>query len=135
MSQRDAIAFPINRRVLLAGAAAAMAALRPPTVLAGKDPAVRRLELVARPVEAALHGSARPPVQAWGYGSRVPGPEIRLRRGERLRVELVNPRLQVTTVHWHGLRVPNAMDGVPPLTQSPIAPGKDAAKPRVYAVH
>jgi FtsP/CotA-like multicopper oxidase with cupredoxin domain len=54
----------------------------------------------------------------------VPGPEIRVRQGERLRIQVENQLTQATTVHWHGLRVPNAMDGVPFLTQNPIAPGE-----------
>ena len=50
---------------------------------------------------------------------------IRVKQGERLRVLVENRLPQETTVHWHGLRVPNAMDGVPHLTQVPIAPGHD----------
>ena len=60
----------------------------------------------------------------WTYNGTVPGPEIRIRQGERLRVSIVNELAEETTVHWHGLRVPNAMDGVPHLTQKPIAPGE-----------
>ena len=52
----------------------------------------------------------------------MPGPEIRVRQGERLRVAVRNGLTEETTVHWHGLRVPNDMDGVPHLTQKPIAP-------------
>lgn len=59
----------------------------------------------------------------WCYGGTVPGPEIRVRQGERLRIEVENALDEETTVHWHGMRVPNAMDGVPHLTQQPIAPG------------
>ncbi len=54
----------------------------------------------------------------------MPGPEIRVRQGDRLRVSVENRLDEETTVHWHGLRVPNAMDGVPHLTQKPVAPGK-----------
>jgi FtsP/CotA-like multicopper oxidase with cupredoxin domain len=53
----------------------------------------------------------------------VPGPLIRLRRGEELRARVANDLTEAITVHWHGVRVPNAMDGVPHLTQPPIAPG------------
>lgn len=60
----------------------------------------------------------------WAYNGTVPGSEFRLRQGERLRVSVVNELAEETTVHWHGLRVPNAMDGVPHLTQKPIAPGE-----------
>jgi FtsP/CotA-like multicopper oxidase with cupredoxin domain len=51
----------------------------------------------------------------------VPGPELRFRQGERLRIEVQNDLPVDTTVHWHGLRLPNAMDGVPHVTQPPIA--------------
>jgi FtsP/CotA-like multicopper oxidase with cupredoxin domain len=60
----------------------------------------------------------------WSYNGAVPGPEIRVRQGERLRITVENQLAEETTVHWHGLRVPNAMDGVPHLTQKPIAPGE-----------
>ena len=53
----------------------------------------------------------------------MPGPTLRVKRGEELRVRLVNELPEPTTIHWHGLRLPNAMDGVPLLTQPPIAPG------------
>ena len=57
----------------------------------------------------------------WAYDGRVPGPELRLKQGERLRVAVTNRLPEGTTVHWHGVRVPNAMDGVPHVTQAPIA--------------
>jgi FtsP/CotA-like multicopper oxidase with cupredoxin domain len=53
----------------------------------------------------------------------VPGPTLRLRQGEDLRVRLVNELALPTAIHWHGVRGPNAMDGVPGLTQVPVAPG------------
>lgn len=60
---------------------------------------------------------------AWCFNGSVPGPEIRVRQGDRLRITVDNALDEDTTVHWHGMRVPNAMDGVPHLTQTPIAPG------------
>jgi FtsP/CotA-like multicopper oxidase with cupredoxin domain len=60
----------------------------------------------------------------WAYEGTVPGPEIRVRQGDRLRVSVENRLPQETTVHWHGVRTPNAMDGVPHLTQKPIVPGE-----------
>ncbi len=59
----------------------------------------------------------------WAYDGQIPGREIRVREGDRLRVVVENELPEPTTVHWHGVPVPNAMDGVPGLTQSPIAPG------------
>ncbi|WP_297780355.1 multicopper oxidase family protein [uncultured Roseovarius sp.] len=59
----------------------------------------------------------------WCYNGSVPGPEIRVRQGDRLQVIVDNALDEQTTVHWHGVRVPNGMDGVPDLTQPPIEPG------------
>lgn len=62
-------------------------------------------------------------VQTWCYGGAVPGPEIRVRRGELLRVDLTNRLPQPTTIHWHGLALRNDMDGVPVLTQPEVPVG------------
>ena len=65
-----------------------------------------------------------PETEVWGFNGSVPGPIFRFRKGDRVRVAVTNGlREQGTTVHWHGLRVPNPMDGVPHVTQPPIAPG------------
>lgn len=61
----------------------------------------------------------------WAYNGSVPGPEIRLRQGGTLRILVDNGLDESTTIHWHGIRLPNAMDGVPDLTQPPIAPWWD----------
>jgi FtsP/CotA-like multicopper oxidase with cupredoxin domain len=62
-------------------------------------------------------------MRIWGYGGRVPGETLRLRQGEQLRRTLINELPQSTTIHWHGLCLPNAMDGVGYMTQDPVAPG------------
>jgi FtsP/CotA-like multicopper oxidase with cupredoxin domain len=62
-------------------------------------------------------------VEAWTYNGAVPGPEIRVTEGDAVRVVVRNELPQSTAVHWHGLVVPNAMDGVPGITQPPIKPG------------
>src|SRR5262249_27177333 len=54
------------------------------------------------------------------YDGTVPGPTLRIKRGEDLRVRVINDLAEPTSVHWHGVRLPNAMDGVPGLTQAPI---------------
>lgn len=61
--------------------------------------------------------------RSWFYGDRYPGPEIRVREGERLQIVVENRLSEGTTVHWHGIPLPNQMDGVPGLTQDPIPPG------------
>jgi multicopper oxidase len=62
--------------------------------------------------------------KAWTYNDEVPGPEIRVREGETLRVVLRNYLPEGTTIHWHGLPVPNKMDGVPDVTQKPVQTGQ-----------
>jgi FtsP/CotA-like multicopper oxidase with cupredoxin domain len=62
-------------------------------------------------------------VTAWTYNGTVPGPMIRVTEGDRVRVNFINNLPEPTTVHWHGINVPNAMDGVPGVTQEAIQPG------------
>lgn len=62
--------------------------------------------------------------EAWSYNGVVPGPEIRVTEGDKVRINVTNNLPQSTGVHWHGLLVPNSMDGVPFLTQPPIKPGE-----------
>ncbi len=62
-------------------------------------------------------------VRTWTWDGQVPAREIRLSRGQTMRVKLANHLPQDTTIHWHGLAIPNVMDGVPVLTQRPVAPG------------
>jgi FtsP/CotA-like multicopper oxidase with cupredoxin domain len=80
---------------------------------------VYRLE--AKPVRWKILPDTR--VTAWTYNGVVPGPEIRVPYGQRIRIEVTNSLPDETTVHWHGIDVPNAMDGVPDVTQEPIKPG------------
>ncbi len=63
-------------------------------------------------------------VKAMGYNGVLPGPEIRVNEGDPVRVIVTNNMAESTSVHWHGQRVPNAMDGVAFLTQPPILPGE-----------
>jgi FtsP/CotA-like multicopper oxidase with cupredoxin domain len=63
-------------------------------------------------------------VEAWTYNGVVPGPEIRVSEGDTVRVNVSNELPESTAVHWHGLMVPNSMDGVPFITQPPIKPGE-----------
>src|SRR2546422_3887421 len=61
--------------------------------------------------------------QAWTYNHTVPGPELRVRQGDRVRVTLVNHLPDATSIHWHGINVRNAMDGVAGITQDAVRPG------------
>jgi FtsP/CotA-like multicopper oxidase with cupredoxin domain len=59
----------------------------------------------------------------WAYNGGMPGPALRLRQGTPFHATVENRLAESTTVHWHGIRLPNLMDGVPGLTQQPIPPG------------
>ncbi len=114
----------LSRRLFLAttGGALVAAAVPGPKVRAAAP--VGEYRIIAGPGMASLAGRGHPKTAVWSYNGRVPGPEIRVRQGQRLKVVVENRLGEDTTVHWHGLRVPNAMDGVPHLTQKPIAPGE-----------
>ena len=112
-----------RRSFLASGIGAGLAALLPRRTWAGSH-IVREHTLVAAKAQAAIVGVSAPQTEVWAYQGTVPGPEIRVKQGERLRVLVENRLPQETTVHWHGVRVPNAMDGVPHLTQEPIGPDK-----------
>jgi FtsP/CotA-like multicopper oxidase with cupredoxin domain len=113
----------LSRRSLLAASGgAALAALMPAWPVRAGSPV--EYHLLASPARAHLVGTPYPETAVWSYNGAVPGPEIRVGRGERLRIAVKNQLAEETTVHWHGLRVPAPMDGVPHLTQRPIAPGE-----------
>jgi FtsP/CotA-like multicopper oxidase with cupredoxin domain len=105
----------MNRRGFLA--ASAVAALAPRSVIAQQRTEKLRLAVTRQ----SLVGTAHPATEVWAYNGTVPGPLLRYRQGERLGIEVQNALDVDTTVHWHGIRLPNAMDGVPHLTQAPIA--------------
>lgn len=62
-------------------------------------------------------------VKGWTYNGEIPGPIIQVDVGDKVRIVLKNELAESTALHLHGVRVPNAMDGVPPYTQDPIPPG------------
>ena len=108
----------MKRRQFLGGVCGLGAyAAMPARLAAQQRPKVLRIG----PTQQSLVGGANPATAVWAYNGTVPGPELRFRQGERLRIEVENALEVDTTVHWHGIRVPNAMDGVPHLTQAPIA--------------
>ena len=76
--------------------------------------------LTARPVSLDLGGRT---VATWAYDSALPGPLVRATAGDFLRLTLDNQLPADTTIHWHGIRLPNAADGVPGLTQDPVKTG------------
>ncbi|MDQ3157545.1 MAG: multicopper oxidase family protein [Actinomycetota bacterium] len=87
-----------------------------------RNQAVVTASLVAQ--ETTIDLGARS-VATWAYGQTVPGPLLRTRAGDLLRVKVTNDLPSATSVHWHGLALRNDMDGVPGLTQDPI-PSQDS---------
>ena len=62
-------------------------------------------------------------VDAYAYNGQIPGPRLQVTQGDRIRIDVTNELDESTTVHWHGLDVPNEMDGPAGITQDPIQPG------------
>lgn len=134
--------MPTRRHVAAGLAALALAPARPPGTRAASSslpprparatPAVRRepLTLVAQERDSPVLGPGRPTSRVWSYGpagSSAGGPALPILRaevGEILDVTLENRLSEHTSIHWHGLRLPAAMDGVPYLTQPPVLPGQ-----------
>src|SRR5215469_7680199 len=108
----------VSRRALILAAGALGTTL--PFRRSFADPKIKEYRLTANPSTVNLAGNGHPDTAVW----TVPGPEIRVRQGEPIRVVVENKLDEATTVHWHGIRLPNAMDGVPGLTQKPIHPGE-----------
>ncbi len=117
-----------NRRQFLTTLASAMAA-----VSCSSLPGLRiRTEqnipgfdyvLTAEPAQVSLIEGTQTP--AWCFGGTFPAPVIRAQQGQPIRILFQNRLPEATTIHWHGLRIPIAMDGVPFLSQPPIKPGED----------
>ncbi|MDP3220905.1 MAG: copper oxidase [Deltaproteobacteria bacterium] len=78
--------------------------------------------LIVHPFENEFVPGLR--AECWGYNGSTPGPTIEGVEGDRVRIYVTNRLPEPTTVHWHGLIVPNGMDGVSGLNQSPIPPGE-----------
>jgi FtsP/CotA-like multicopper oxidase with cupredoxin domain len=66
-------------------------------------------------------------VEAYAFNRQVPGPRIRVTEGDRVRINVTNDLPEATSVHWHGMILPNAMDGAADVTQKPIEPGESFA--------
>ncbi len=81
-------------------------------------------QLTAASAGIQLAGAPFPETETWSFNQQSPGPLLRLRQGQPTSIEVSNRLSQGITVHWHGLRIANPMDGVPVLTQAPIATGE-----------
>jgi FtsP/CotA-like multicopper oxidase with cupredoxin domain len=83
---------------------------------------VKEFHLVAEPVVREIAPGMK--ARLWGYNGQSPGPTIEVVEGDKVRIFVTNKLPEHTSVHWHGQRVPNGMDGVTGLTQKGIEPGK-----------
>jgi len=83
---------------------------------------VKEFHLVAEPVVRELAPGMK--AHLWGYNGQSPGPTIEVVEGDKVRIFVTNRLPEITSIHWHGQRLPNGMDGVSGLNQPPIPPGK-----------
>ena len=83
---------------------------------------VKEFHLIAEPVEREFAPGMK--VKCWGYNGQTPGPTIEAVEGDRLRILVTNKLPEHTTIHWHGIFLPNGMDGVGGLNQPHIKPGE-----------
>jgi len=83
---------------------------------------VKEFHLVAEPVVRELAPGMN--AHLWGYNGQSPGPTIEVVEGDRVRIFVTNKLPEHTSIHWHGQRLPNGMDGVAGLNQPSIKPGK-----------
>ncbi|MDR9503747.1 multicopper oxidase family protein [Brevibacillus agri] len=74
--------------------------------------------------ESMLHLDDQTMKTAWTYNGTVPGPQLRVKQGETISVTLKNELPEPVTIHWHGLPVPNNMDGIPGVTQNAVKPNE-----------
>ena len=100
---------------------------------------VKEFHLVAEPVVREMAPGFK--AHLWGYNGQSPGPTIEVVEGDRVRIFVTNKLPEHTSVHWHGQRLPNGMDGVTGLTQPGIQPGKTfvyefvARRPGTFMYH
>lgn len=127
------------KRVLGTLFATGFQGLSVPGVFSEAKKSIKEFRLYPSPARVNL--GAGPNFIAWTYNGQVPGPEIRVKEGDLVRVTLKNYLPEPTTIHWHGVPVPNGMDGVPSVTQNPVLPGQTfvyefiASPPGTYLYH
>ena len=110
-----------RREFLCAGGAASLLAGLPNMAFsASENPTL----LTAKAEDVQLAPPQYPKTKIWGYDGQMPGPAIRVGQGARVTRRFVNELPQASSVHWHGIRSDNAMDGVAGLTQEAVAPGQ-----------
>ncbi|MDH3218688.1 MAG: multicopper oxidase family protein [Gammaproteobacteria bacterium] len=114
--------MPSRRDFIKAGAAGVLgAALVRPHHLIASEPA---LSLTASEGRVVFGSDQENPTRVMYYNQSIPGPLIRIPQGRESVIRFHNGLDEASSVHWHGLRIDNAMDGVPDLTQAPVRPGE-----------
>ena len=99
----------------------------------------KEFHLVAEPVVRELAPGMN--ANLWGYNGQSPGPTIEVVEGDKVRIFLTNKLPEHTSIHWHGQRLPNGMDGVAGLNQLAVSPGKtfvyefEAKRPGTFMYH
>lgn len=81
-------------------------------------------EFIAQTTDVQMLGEDYPYTSVWAFNDQIPGPLIRRKQGETLAIRFTNRLPQPSTIHWHGIRLPNAMDGVPGITQAAVRSGE-----------
>ncbi|THC44504.1 multicopper oxidase family protein [Massilia sp. Mn16-1_5] len=100
---------------------------------------VKEFHLIAEPVVREIAPGMK--ANLWGYNGQSPGPTIEVVEGDRVRIFVTNRLPEQTSIHWHGQRLPNGMDGITGLNQPPIMPGKTfvyefvARRPGTFMYH
>ncbi len=123
---------PFNRRDFLKVAGAGLSVFTLPALVAAKT-ADGFIDLRATKTPQRLAGENYAASNLWLYNDQSPGPELRVKQGGIVRVRFTNELDEPTSIHWHGIRIVNSMDGVSGLTQEPVKPGE--AFDYVFEVH
>lgn len=117
MDRRQALKTGVVSAILAGGIA--------PLAWSARPLRVRDHTVIARPTRVELLGSDYPSTDVWAFNNMIPGPMLRAVQGDTIRVRFRNRLPMLSTLHWHGIRLPNNMDGVPGVTQPPVKPGED----------
>jgi len=119
-------AHHLTRRQVLAAGGAGVAVVGFGGLLSacGGGSAAAKADVTIRAMRSEIELGGRR-AKTWTYDGELPGRELRLTEGKPVRIRLVNELDEPTTIHWHGVRLDNAADGVPEMTQDAVEPGQD----------
>lgn len=112
----------MDRRQFLKTSSALLALSSMPKIVLAKPSDGVDYELIVAPADVRIAPDGDTP--AWCFNGHFPAPVIRAKQHQKVRIRVINKLAEPTTIHWHGLRIPIAMDGVPFLSQRPIMPGE-----------